>query len=501
VPWFWVTGDGNLETADEETDDPLRPLVFPSIDPGETAPGIDHASVGKIFRSGNRFRKKRFEWRALNGEEIEFSLTRTQDDQLQVSAAPTIMHRIRSLHWFEFRQLEGSFKEYLLDHSGCWIFEDCEGRFEAGFQQTLAKFWREKVLTGAALGDFAGRYLDQYGERNFPVTYSDDAGKGIDGLKHKSIAMHATAVGPGQVLAINWGATTVYPSNYLILSNGFTRPSTGGETQITIAEEDGPRLFPRGVPTALPIPEDSGWAAKPATALPFPMGWSGLISGNQPTFLPVETYLDLHDKRLLKPVGANPPARHLFLLTPELYVKADTDQISQFKTDERSQELTTAQKVGQLSRRFTLVGCRTAEHSCVQEAMMALLDQAYLTSDAAGVTGSPTNPSYTAAVFTNQTTVQLRHHISFNGQPAASTARDGETWGVSVWSWAPSLMERYSRPGTSALLEIRRTLHTDATHAETRQMIFYTTPFSLLNQIRIFEGDEFRAADLSALPR
>lgn len=516
VPSAWLTVAP--DHLDPHAPDSSRAFVFPSLDPGLSTVALPQITLNPI--SGNKrnhFHDPQFSWphSATPAEAIVLKLTRS-GDQLTINVDGDSMGRIRMLRWEEFHRLQIAFSKFLLHHSGCWWFEDCTDRFSGIFFSDLTKFWKDSVLADAAFARFADNSLNDSARRNFEVTYAPDPGKGIPALKGK-IEMHATEIGAGEELSITWGATAVFPTVTSGITSGNVRPTMGGVSELQIYGGTGLQLLPPKAVPMTPLNDDSGTQAAGNT-VPFPTEWSGLMSGDIkagtfPLFLPVNTLLDLHDSRLLKPraAGKDLPA-HMFLVTPEGYIKSDagpgTSGIAAYVTDARGAEATKATAVAQFERRFLLIGCDSGAPACAENEIMGLLDQTYFTTpDLPGAGNDPkdtkglADPAFTIGVFTNDTVIELRHHVSWNGRPLEKTVPDGETWGTALASWMLSSVGHVSSPRSHPLLEVRRTLRI-GDEAQTRQFLFYTTNLTVLNEAQVFEGDEFYGrSDVPALPR
>jgi hypothetical protein len=496
VPSSWITPDGSSDHAADPSGTAPTAFIFPSLDPDKPADEFSTTLVN-FFRPGNRFHESTFPWSpaARQHDEIEATFTRSNAD-LKIVIGAGSMARIRRLSWEEFAQLQGAFKDFLFDHSNCWFFGNCKGRFN-NIYPVLTEFWRDQVLKDASFEKFAYAYLNTTAQR-FTLSYHFPPFAA--GVAPETVTMHATEVGPGEVLSIVWGSTAVYPELRQGLASGYIRPSTGGISQIQIHGENGLRLFPAGALSAMPVAEDKDAPPTGTTLLPFPVDWSALVGGSVPVFLPIYNFFDLHDSRLLKAIdmAQNVPMRYLFLLTPDRYTKADAgpapNQIAQYSTDGRAgTEPIRADAAAQLSRRFILAGCERNTQECVQNQLAGVLDQAYQLSKGIGPAKPEAlaKPSFTTGVFANQTFVEIRHHVSLNGRPLETTVPDTETWGTIVSSWMFSGVDRSSSFGSSPMLEIRRTTRGNGGTPETRELLFHTTANSVLNQAQVFEGDEF----------
>ena len=509
VPSAWITVAKNPKSVTPGNPDSSRAFVFPSLDRGQLSAELKAVTIGPVFLAGkDHFHHRHFVWtpHELPQATVDLELTRNGTG-LTVGIDQPSMTNIRMLRWDQYHHLQRAFTKWLLDHNGCWIFEDCANRFDPKFFDTLSGLWKDTVLADATFARFAGNSLNDSARRNFEVTYAPDSGKGIPALTNAGIKMRATEIGTGEVLSITWGATTIYPAKTTGVTAGNVRPTMGGMSELQIHEWDGLHLFPPNTTAMTPVPEDPN-ASATNNSLPFRAEWASLMSGSQPVFLPMNGLLDLHDARLLMSRSPGNAAAHLFLLTPEWYIKPDAgpgpNGIAQYTTDARGKEVSKADAVAQLTRRYLLIGCKDSGQACARNELMGLLDQAYgLTTGLAGDPGDPgvpAMPAYTTGVFTNDSAVELRHHVRLNGH-REETAPAGETWGALVAPWMLSSMNHSSNPRSHALLEVHRTVRTgDST--EIRKLLFYTTNYTVLNKAQVFEGDEFYGGpDVSALPR
>jgi len=137
VPPVWITADGDMDYKGEGAGE-TRAFVFPSLAPADTAVRGERIELENFLRPHNRLKSARFEWRA--DKSLGMAVNRSGSD-IVIEIDDGSMSLIRKLDWDRFRQLQGAFRDWLLERSGCLLFSEGESRFsELGRHLRMAGF-------------------------------------------------------------------------------------------------------------------------------------------------------------------------------------------------------------------------------------------------------------------------------------------------------------------------------------------------------------------------
>jgi len=486
IPSGWITGNGSAPAT--VAAGAGKAFVFPSTMPGVQAGGkVTFALAGALKKSA-RFPgpddSEPFHWSDGGNESITITAVRHEAQSPDLDITVDNIASIQQLSWKSFRRLQQKFDRWLRHRASCFWCEDGSTQF-FDLSKTLLEIWTQHVLSEAAFDVFAKNNLNR---KEFDISAD-------------SFSMHVVPLGAWDQIVIGWGTDVIYPGTaangsgapLVGFGNGYSRPSVGGISQLTItASESGLGLFPKSTPTMTAAPIK--FPANPAGLYPFPLAWRRLFGT---AFVPIYNLLDLHNSSLLSASTSNQSpsiVQALFLLVPATYAKADVAGVgaflAQYPSDARVSVTPDVGKAELLMGRFGILGtrsCGTVTSSCEDAVKTEFSKLAALADNPNG--GS--FPDYVAGFFMNQTAVDIAHRVRVNGDPLAEVP-DTETWKGVTAQWIrhaalsepgfdgpPTLRVRRSITGVNGLPALRMTFR------------FYTIDASVLEAARVGEGDEF----------
>jgi hypothetical protein len=494
IPSTWVTADGAKPPVGATTSGSA--FIFPSTLPGETIEDGEPFTIPDALRDEHAHfhARKPYCWPDTNCSQIRITVTRRTNEKnkaVDLEFKFTNLGSIRQLSFKDFRRLQRGFDRWMRRRASRFWWGDGSAQF-VDLHKTLLVIWTEHALP--KFSDFARSRLNR---QEFDVS-SD------------SPPMHVVPLRAWDQLTVSWGTSVLYPATTTAtpptgtLNNGYSRPSVGGVTSLTVTPQDGGLvLFPpsRSLSTdPVRIPANS------TTSYPFPINWAQLFDV---VFVPIYNVLDLHSVSLLA-AGTNPatPASppSLFLLIPSSYAKADTaglgsTDLAQYPLDART---TRAQipDVGPefLTRRFAIVATGRCAPTKTEGVKPPFLCQAEVQAefkkliDSTKKPNTPSIPAYLAGFFMNQTSVNISHRVFVGGHPLPLAVSDTETWRDVIAEWVQHAGIHEPAGEGKPFLRIRRSVAGDDGLPSLRMVFyFHTIDAGVLGAARIGEGDEFDA--------
>ena len=456
-----------------------RAFVFPFLAPGESPDPQQPSSFkdDNFFGTDNGFKSRCFKWHARKSCVI-FNVTRNGDG-VEITPGNNAIEQIGRLDWEAFSSLQSAFESWLVRHSGwpCW---HAEKRFY-NLDESLEQFWKSWVLEQSDFRYFSKRYVNP---KQFEVHYLGTNANLANAL------LVAQAVEPYEELLITWGSTALFPYSDGI-NAGYSRPSVGGETRLTITPYSGGLHLL--APNAPPMLAEN----KPLGAqglLPFDRRWSALFGKY---FVPIYNPFDLWNKDLLRFQGdqnrSGPP--FLFLLSPKRYAKADgntQESVNQFTTDASLSDQDGAITALQLARRFILVGTETPFPDDVRKEWTRLLDAADDLSNSKG-NRSGDYKGFTSGVFANQTFVAIGRRVKYNGCVLEAPQDNFKTYAAIVGSLNPTIFSAQSSANVRPSLEVLKLrCEPSGVPFQRMKLRFYATSQDILNMAQVSENDDFR---------
>jgi hypothetical protein len=480
IPRAWITADGRLPRVPPPaaTTRDGRAFIFPSLRAQASADRmVTFAPAEAFFGHRNRApRRATFRWPSREPGSIAIDIRRVGSAQQHVTfdIDDASMTALRRLPWPRFKRLQRGLRRWLLCRAGNIMFGNPERRFIA-LDDRLAEFWVH-ALAQASFARFSKEYLRDSPE--FDLVYASD---------DETVRMRATPIVPPETLTITWGGTAVYPQLDTGILMGTSRPTVGGRTELQILRADsGLTLFPAG--TQRLKSRRIGTGHDTDVLLPFSETLADLFDT---VFVPVYTPRDLLSASLFEFRTGTSQAptlpRFLFLLSPTEYLatepgKADQKAISQFTSDGRTR--TESHENVPLTRRYILVGTQQNSEVAVNAELKRLMVSAK--------NGQPTGDhGHVMAVFANHSVVEIRRHVTVNGQHVEASKPRHETWDDVVRGAMLPVFAAEPTPSDEPALIVRRVLSNQGTPCGQLTIRFRVADPGVLATTTIAEGDEF----------
>jgi hypothetical protein len=521
VPATWITADGREPQSGADANSSRGAYALPSLPPaGQTTGKIDKRELPNFFLSEDRaFEPRAFDWAAAEAPgsriRIAIGLEKTAPTAAFISVDSQSLSLIRRLDLQQLRELQNAFWADLESQNGCWFFRRCESDFGKDFRADLLSFWQDGVLRDAEVGAFANAQLQS--EEGL-ISYSSTAIPKIAMLKAHT-TMVVTPILPEELVAITWGASSLYPpSQERTLADSYSRNVSGGSSLLRVTSNaEGVGLFPRQQCNSNSLPQDKATDQATELFLPYPKEWARLL---KELFIPVYNLFDLKSPRLLSSKTDTASlsncrrdftyAKHLFLLSPGEYIKADmggnADSFLQFENEARadsgSNDLKFERNVEQLlARQFLIMGCDSSRLEDVNLEWNRILENAHHDIPKNNVDGAASQPgacgSFVHASFAGRGFVELRESVTVNGQLLEGEAGipRGESLGEALVTYASlhGVIDLKSRLAKGLELVRRSTSIPDVASLSLR---FHAIDAAALDQIVLKQGDRIHADSL-----